>query len=221
MTEQLILSHDLKDTFADKVEVTINSQGELIVTVASEDLLLVADFLRTAPAFLFEVLIDLCGVDYLHYGVSEWKTTDATTSGFSRGITALGTAATNQNRFLVVYHLLSVTHNQRIRLKTQALGEPPVVPSVMEIWQSADWYEREAFDLFGIWFENHPDLRRILTDYGFTGHPFRKDFPLVGELEMRYSASEQRVIYEPVDIEPRTLVPKVIRDDNRYSEETE
>jgi len=121
----------------------------------------------------------------------------------------------------VVYHLLSIKHNHRIRLRTFALGEPPMVPSVIELWNSANWYEREVFDLFGILFEGHPDLRRILTDYGFIGHPFRKDFPLIGNVEMRYSAKDQRVVYEPVSIEPRILVPKTIRHDHRYLKEEE
>lgn len=214
------LLQDLEKTFGDKIEVTKNLHDELTVQVKSKNLLEVAIFLKDSPTFRFEMLMDLCAVDYLHYGTSEWATVDSTSSGFSRGVKKTSSFSVDEEgRFFVVYHLLSVTHNHRIRLKTEAAGEPPMVPSVMEIWNCANWYEREAFDLFGIWFDGHPDLRRILTDYGFIGHPFRKDFPLIGELEMRYSASEQRVIYEAVDIEPRTLVPKVIREDNRYLED--
>ena len=166
----------------------------------------------------------MTGVDYLTFGQSDWTTDSATSSGFSRGRTqpASGTPAVpdadGQDRASQsVYHLLSVTHNQRLRLRAFAeSGEPPMLDSVVGIWSSADWFEREAFDLFGIMFRGHPDLRRILTDYGFIGHPFRKDFPLIGNVEVRYDAEKGRVVYEPVSIEPRTLVPRVIRDDNRY-----
>jgi NADH-quinone oxidoreductase subunit C len=163
--------------------------------------------------------MDVCGVDYLDYGFSEWATEETTLTGFSRGVESEPKRVIpwHKPRFAVVYHLLSVSLNHRIRLRTFPLGEPPIVNSVIEIWESANWFEREAFDLFGIMFEGHPDLRRILTDYGFIGHPFRKDFPLIGNVEPRYDAAEQRVIYEPVSILPRTLVPKVIREDNRYA----
>ncbi len=147
---------------------------------------------------------------------------DVTSSGFSRGvqrdvILPDPDETYDPNRFAVVYHLLSVSQNIRVRIRVFCGSDnPPVVPSVVDIWASANWYEREAFDLYGILFDGHPDLRRILTDYGFIGHPFRKDFPLSGDVEVRYDADKQRVVYEPVEIEPRTLVPKVIRDDNRY-----
>jgi len=168
--------------------------GELTIEIPRGLLLTVCRALRDEDAFRFDQLIDLCGVDYLDYGEGRWQ----------------------GPRFAVAYHLLSVTHNQRIRVRTFAEGEVPVVDSVVEVWNSANWYEREAFDLFGIVFEGHPDLRRILTDYGFIGHPFRKDFPLSGHVEMRYDPEKQRVVYEPVTIEPRTLVPRVIRRDHRY-----
>lgn len=181
-------------------------------------LLELAYSLRDDPAFHFEQLIDLCGVDYLDYGRDEWRTVETTTSGFSRGVDRMGyhdNPHWNKPRYGVVYHLLSVKNNQRLRLKV--LLEPePLVPSVIDVWPSANWYEREAFDLFGIVFDGHPDLRRLLTDYGFKGYPFRKDFPLIGEVELRYDAELQRCIYEPVSIQPRVLTPKVIRDDNRY-----
>jgi len=193
---------------------------ELTLEIQSQDIPEVCRALRDEPSLRFEMLMDICGVDYLSYGVSEWTTFEATRTTFSRGVEEnIAGIKWDKPRFAVVYHLLSITHNHRVRIKTFAFGEPPVIPSVMDIWNSANWYEREAFDLYGILFEGHPDLRRILTDYGFIGHPFRKDFPLIGNVEMRYSAAQQRVIYEPVSIEPRTLVPKIIRDDNRYIEE--
>jgi len=187
---------------------------QIIVELEPGDLLLCCKILRDEPGFKFDQLIDLCGVDYLDYGVDEWATDSATREGFSRARLDINHSYpkhTNDHRFAVVYHLLSTTLNQRLRLKVFLRGEPPVAPSVINLWQSANWYEREAFDLFGIVFEGHPDLRRILTDYGFIGHPFRKDFPLIGQVEMRYDATEGRVIYEPVSIQPRTLVPKIIR----------
>ncbi|WP_455198073.1 NADH-quinone oxidoreductase subunit C, partial [Kaarinaea lacus] len=161
-----------------------------------------------------------CGVDYLAYGLAEWETSSATGSGFSRGVEhkeIAHQAGEDRPRFAVVYHLLSIKHNCRLRVKAMLSESNPVIDSVIDIWNSVNWFEREAFDLFGIMFDGHPDLRRILTDYGFIGHPFRKDFPLIGNVEMRYDANRQRVIYEPVSIEPRTLVPKVIRDDQKPS----
>ncbi len=178
-------------------DVAINAtdeKGELTVEIAVEHFSELALKLRDDPNLRFEQLTDLCGVDYQAYG-------DQENSQSERG------------RFAVVYHLLSVTHNHRLRVRVYVDGEPPVAPSAIEIWNSADWYEREAFDLFGILFEGHPDLRRILTDYGFIGHPFRKDFPLSGYVEMRFDAEKGRVVYEPVSIEPRTLVPKIIREE--------
>lgn len=190
---------------------------QITIEVPATDLLNVALTLREEPAFRFEMLMDLCGVDYLTYGISEWTTEDATETTFSRGVQPQPSPITwDKPRFAVVYQLLSLANNQRLRIRTFAEEEPPIIPSVISIWNSANWYEREAFDLFGIFFEGHPDLRRILTDYGFIGHPFRKDFPTSGHVEVRYSASEQRVIYQPVSIPARTLVPKTIRDDHRY-----
>ena len=173
--------------------------------------------LRDDPGLRFAQLVDLCVVDYLEYGEADWDTSErASGAGFSRGVRERAAPGTGgRPRYGVVYHLLSHEHNRRLRLRTFAGGEPPRVPSVIEVWSSADWYEREAFDLFGVLFEGHPDLRRILTDYGFIGHPFRKDFPLSGEVEMRYDPERRRVVYEPVSIEPRTLVPKVIRREAR------
>jgi NADH-quinone oxidoreductase subunit C len=188
--------------------------GELAIEVAPENLLAVCKELRDAPDLAFEQLIDLSGIDYLDYGRSEWTTSDATTTGFSRGVDreSRAEAPATDGRFAVVYQLLSVSRNARLRLRCRCGGgEPPMVDSVAGTWASADWYEREAFDLYGILFRGHPDLRRILTDYGFIGHPFRKDFPLSGHVEVRYDPSRGRVVYEPVSIEPRVTVPKVIR----------
>jgi len=196
--------------------------GELTLEVAPAAIREVCIALRDEEGLAFEELIDLCAVDYLAYGLVEWETTGATGKGFSRGVQRnpddipTNVADEQPRRFAVVYHLLSVSLNQRIRVKAFLPGEAPVIDSVVNIWSSANWYEREAFDLFGVLFSGHPDLRRILTDYGFIGHPFRKDFPLIGHVEMRYDPDKERVVYEPVSIEPRTLVPKTRRDDHRY-----
>ncbi|MFM1936300.1 MAG: NADH-quinone oxidoreductase subunit, partial [Planctomycetota bacterium] len=176
----------------------------------------VMELLRRKTALAFEQCIDVCGVDYSAYGHSEWVTAGAANSGFGRGAEPDLPQLDPANRFAAVYHLLSVTKNWRLRVKTLLDADDPIVDSVVDIWPSANWFEREAFDLYGIMFNGHPDLRRILTDYGFIGHPFRKDFPLIGQVEMRYDPEQQRVVYEPVGIEPRTLVPRVIRQDSRY-----
>jgi NADH-quinone oxidoreductase subunit C len=191
---------------------------ELCYEVQPDKLKEVCLALRDTPELKFEILIDLAGLDYLDYGTTEWKTNSATGSGFSRGVNRGGSRVPHDGaRFAVAYHLLSVTNNQRIRIRARCEdAEDPIIDSVVDIWPGANWFEREAFDLFGILFTGHPDLRRILTDYGFIGHPFRKDFPLIGNVEVRYDADKQRVVYEPVSIEQRTLVPKVIRHDNRY-----
>ena len=190
---------------------------ELCYEVQPSNIKAVCLALRDDPELKFEILIDLSGIDYLEYGSSEWKTFSATASGFSRGVSSSPRKPHGGARFAVAYQLLSVTHNQRLRLRARCEdAEDPIIDSVVDIWPGANWFEREAFDLFGILFTGHPDLRRILTDYGFIGHPFRKDFPLIGNVEVRYDADKQRVIYEPVTIDARTLVPKVIRDDNRY-----
>ncbi len=190
---------------------------EVTVTCEREHLLGFLHELRDG-SFAFDQLIDVCGVDYLKYGRYDWETESATESGFSRAVEsqAFQVDTQEQARFAVVYHLLSTSRNWRLRVKVFLNESSMMVPSVQKLWKAADWFEREAYDLYGILFEGHPDLRRILTDYGFIGHPFRKDFPLSGYVEMRYDAEAQQVIYEPVDIEPRILVPKVIRQDNRY-----
>jgi len=199
-----------------------SSLGELTLTVPAGEIVEVCSTLHKDKSFGFEQLIDLCGVDYAAYGKSEWETSEASTFGFGRGVDRdLELDLDDPRRFAVVYHLLSVRHNRRLRLKAHVDGARPVIDSVNDIWNGANWFEREAFDLFGILFNGHPDLRRILTDYGFVGHPFRKDFPLSGHVAMRYDPEQARVVYEPVEIEPRVLVPKVIRDDSRYLSEHE
>lgn len=224
------LSEQLDQILAGKLQSNILSHGEVTIEVAPEHLHEVCLVLRDNTSLAFEQLIDLCGVDYSAYGQTEWATEEATGTGFSRGVEEVSGARlrfgdeevaknTDRPRFAAVMHLLSISRNVRLRVRCFAADEAmPMVPSVMDIWTVANWFEREAFDLFGIHFEGHPDLRRILTDYGFVGHPFRKDFPLVGNVEMRYDPEQQRVIYQPVTIEPRVLVPRVIRGDNRYIE---
>jgi NADH-quinone oxidoreductase subunit C len=215
------LATRIEARFADSVSRVTSTCNELTFEVVRDDLLTVASGMR--DEFGFEQLIDVCGVDYLTYGKAEWITEQATDSGFSRGVMREPVILDESDhfeprRFAVVYHLLSIQHNARLRLRVfTGESNPPVVSSVVDIWSSANWFEREAFDMFGILFEGHPDLRRVLTDYGFIGHPFRKDFPLSGNVEVHYDADKGRVAYQPVTIEPRTLVPKVIRDDNRYN----
>ena len=180
----------LQATLGDKITKHILALGEITIECQASDYLAVCQILRDAPTLKFEQLIDLSGVDYQTYG-----------DGAYEGM-----------RFAVVCHLLSVSLNHRLRLRVFAQDENfPILPTLVETWSVANWYEREAFDLFGIMFENHPDLRRILTDYGFIGHPFRKDFPMIGNVEMRYDPEQQRVIYQPVTIEERNNVPRVIR----------
>ncbi len=177
----------------DRVKALVLSRGELTLTVSAAHYLASALALRDHPTLKFEQNVDLCGVDYSSYQDREW-------SG---------------PRFCVVSHLLSVTHNWRLRLKTFCPDDDlPVIDSLNDVWSSVNWFEREAFDLYGILFEGHSDLRRILTDYGFIGHPFRKDFPTTGHVEMRYDDEQKRVIYQPVTIEPREITPRIIREDN-------
>ncbi len=215
------LADALNTTFVKKGCRVEQAFGEVTLTVPREQLLDTAfELYGNASVFGFDQLIDLCGVDYSTYGQVEWETSGASTSGFGRGVERSAEIdATAANRFAVVYHLLSLENNVRLRLKTYLDSEHPMIDSVIPVWPVANWFEREAFDLYGILFDGHPDLRRILTDYGFVGYPFRKDFPLSGHLEMRYDPDKKRVIYEPVSIEPRTLVPRVIRKDNRYLNE--
>ena len=199
----------------------VDRHDQVTVEVSADNLIEVATTLRDDESLAFTMLMDLAAVDYSEFGKADWKTSEsATRTGYSRGVERGEHASSgwSGSRFAVVYHLLSLTQNDRLRMRVQCAGEPPVVPSVLEVWASADWFEREAFDLFGVLFSGHPDLRRILTDYGFVGHPFRKDFPLIGHVESRFDPEKGRVVYEPVSIEPRTLVPRVIRNDNRYAD---
>ena len=191
------LSLCLKNVLTNKLVSKNEQLGELTIEVAPTELLWVMGTLRDNSELGFEILIDLCGVDYLSYGV------ESITEGDRQ-----------DKRFAAVYHLLSISHNYRLRVKTFATNDEfPVLDSVIGIWPVANWYEREAFDLYGIVFTGHPDLRRILTDYGFIGNPFRKDFPLTGNVEMRYDPDQKRVIYQPVSIEPREITPRVIREE--------
>lgn len=230
MSESLqVLSAHITAALADKIQNPVLELNELTVEVAPQDLIEVATYLRDDAACFFEQLIDVCGVDYLSYGDSEW---DIGGSSFTRGVKREFSFDDDElgedkpefegKRFASVTHLLSIKHNQRIRLKVYCDdNEFPVVETLTEVWSAANWFEREAFDLFGIMYKGHPDLRRILTDYGFSGHPFRKDFPLIGQVEMRYDEELERVVYEPVSIEPRTLVPRIIREDGRFSRNKE
>jgi len=224
------LVEKLQARFGDALLECKLDRQEITIEVSPAKAIQVFTALRDEPDFAFEQVMDICGMDYSTYGDVEWATNESTNKGFSRGVveraTGRGPAAiqsavdqkvADQKRFAAVYQLLSVSLNQRVRVRLFATDDDlPVVPSVVAIWAAAAWYEREAFDLYGIVFEGHPDLRRILTDYGFIGHPFRKDFPLIGHVEMRYDPERGRVVYEPVSIEPRVLVPRVIRKDHRY-----
>ena len=224
------LSDRLRARFGDKLQTLRVDRGEVTIEVASEQWLEVARILRDDPEMRFDTAIDLCGVDYLGFGQVEWATEDASSDGFSRGVEGAGPGrfnwaerprpAADPRRFAVVLHLLSVQRNQRLRVRAFCADDSlPVIASLTEIWPGLNWFEREAFDLFGIVFDGHPDLRRLLTDYGFVGHPFRKDFPLIGNVEVRYDAEKGRVVYEPItSVEPRVLVPRVVRDDSRYQQ---
>ena len=211
----------IAEVMGDTLTRVAASDAELHYEVSAAELRAAARKLRDDPRLRFEVLIDVAGVDYLGFGEDEWKGASATRTGFSRGVRRQRPAADPTTgatrRFAVVYQLLSLANNQRLSLKVwcDAVDEP-AVDSLVEVWASANWFEREAYDLYGILFRDHPDLRRILTDYGFIGHPFRKDFPLIGNVEVRYDEQLKKVVYEPVSIEERTLVPRVIRHDNRY-----
>ena len=218
MTKLDDLAELLNLTLGDSLLSVSMAYDEITVECEAAALKSVLYQLRDNKVFAFDQLVDLCAVDYLQYGEYDWETESASEKGFSRAVECQESKAfaLSKPRFAVVYHLLSTTLNHRLRLKVFVTSSHLVVPSVHELWKGANWFEREAYDLFGVLFDGHPDLRRILTDYGFIGHPFRKDFPISGHVEMRYDALSKQVIYEPVSIEPRTLVPKVIRNDNRY-----
>lgn len=225
----LSLSDRLKARFGERALSVVDAFGETTMEIDASQWRDIARQLRDEPEFAFESLIDVCGVDYLSYGDDEWETTDVSSEGFSRGVEGQGPGRFTwesrpmgrgpDRRFAVVAHLVSVSNNRRLRLRCFAADSSlPVVQSLVDVFPVANWFEREAFDLFGIVFEGHPDLRRILTDYGFVGHPFRKDFPLIGNVEVRYDADRKRVVYEPVSIEPRVGVPRVVREDSRWQQ---
>ncbi len=224
-------AEDLQNFFSDKIENLIHEFNEITIDVTPANLIEVSTALRDESDFDYAQLIDLCGVDYSQLGQTEWETDKSSSTGFSRGVEAttmghltfgdeLEAKGNDELRFASVMHLLSFSKNRRLRVRVFAEDNDfPMMPSVTDVWASANWYERESFDLFGIMYSDHPDLRRILTDYGFVGHPFRKDFPLIGHVEMRYDPEQKRVIYEPVTIDPRVLVPRVTRKDHRYMPE--
>lgn len=188
-----VLSQQLQKHLGDRVKALQTALGEITIDVDASDYLDVMTALRDEPELRFEELMDLCGVDYSTYGNGEWA----------------------GKRFAAVVHLLSITHNWRVRVRCFVPDDDfPSLPSLVSIWNSVNWFEREAYDLFGIVFPGHPDLRRILTDYGFVGHPFRKDFPIFGYVEMRYDSEQQRVVYQPVSIEPREITPRIVREES-------
>ncbi len=222
------LAEKLKAVLGTRIDELNINHGQICIDVPAEHLIEVATELRDNEKFQCQQLVDLCGIDYSQYGNNEWTTDKSSATGFSRAVEpathghlifgeTLKPTGLQKHRFATIYQLLSYSLNHRITMRVFAENEDfPMVESVVPVWNSANWYERESFDLFGIHYSGHPDLRRILTDYGFVGHPFRKDFPLVGHVEMRYDEEQKRVIYEPVSIEPRVLVPRVHRDDHRY-----
>ncbi|MEO8012434.1 MAG: NADH-quinone oxidoreductase subunit C [Dokdonella sp.] len=231
MSETNSIARVLEAHLAGKLVSIVGTGGDTAIEVLPENWLAVAQTLRDEPSLAFEQVMDICGVDYLSYGDDEWETRDVTSEGFSRGVEGEGAGRFNwagrprvddiPRRFAVVVHLLSLTHNRRLRVRAYCVDDDvPTLPTLTGIWPGTNWFEREAFDLFGIVFEGHPDLRRILTDYGFVGFAFRKDFPLIGNVEVRYDPDKKRVIYEPVSIEPRVLVPRTIRDDSRYEQDS-
>jgi len=186
------LTAALSAAFEDRLTSVTVALGEVTAVVPGERLAEVMRMLRDRPELRFEMLLDVCGVDYSAYGDGAWQGA----------------------RFAAVYHLLSLSNNHRLRVRAFAADDDfPILPSMVDVWPSANWFEREAFDLYGIVFEGHPDLRRLLTDYGFVGHPFRKDFPVSGYVEMRYDPEQKRVIYQPVTIEPREITPRIIREE--------
>lgn len=223
------LQHALVATLGGMIQSLTVAHDEITIEVSATDWLRAASLLAKSEATRFDQCSDLCGVDFLEYGQPEWAGEESVShTGYSRGVAPasngrlkfgdeLPAGSNSRPRFAVVAHLLSYAHNWRVRVRVPCVDESlPEVPSVASIWPGVNWFEREAFDLFGIVFSDHPDLRRILTDYGFVGHPMRKDFPLIGHVEVRFDPEKNRVIYEPVSIEPRVLVPRVQRHDSRY-----
>lgn len=221
----------LKEVLGNKIDALNIDHDQICIDIGGDNLIEVATLLRDDAKLQFQQLLDLCGIDYSQYNNNEWATDKSSATGFSRAVEPashgylnfgddLAPTGSQKHRFATLYQLISYALNHRVTLRVFAENEDfPAMQSVVAVWNSANWYERESFDLFGIHYSGHPDLRRILTDYGFVGHPFRKDFPLVGRVEMRYDEKQKRVIYEPVSIEPRVLVPRVHREDHRYIED--
>jgi NADH-quinone oxidoreductase subunit C len=196
-----VLIDAVKAALGDRIAGITSALGEVTLVVNAVDLIETMTALRDRPELAFEQLIDVCGVDYGSFGKAAWDAAPAAGGGGAR--------------FAAVYHLMSLANNWRLRVRAFAVDDDfPVIDSVINIWPAANWFEREAFDLFGIVFDGHPDLRRILTDYGFIGHPFRKDFPISGNVEMRYDPDQRRVIYQPVTIDPREITPRIVREEN-------
>ncbi|MFZ2236398.1 MAG: NADH-quinone oxidoreductase subunit C [Dokdonella sp.] len=229
MTERSAIAQKLSASLGQKAVAVSEVGGELAVDVLPENWLSVVKHLAEEPEWRFDMLIDVVGVDFLSYGDVEWDTSEVSSEGYSRGVEGEGAGRFTwaerprkvdvPNRFAVVVQLLSIEHNQRVRLRSFCSDDDvPMMPSLTGLHPGANWFERETFDMFGIVFEGHPDLRRLLTDYGFVGHAFRKDFPLIGNVEVLYDAEQRRVVYQPVTIEPRVLVPRTIRDDSRYEQ---
>lgn len=214
------LTELLQNRFGELLESNVLALNEVTIEVSKSNLMEVSKALQSEADLAFTQLIDLCGVDYSTYGQTEWATDDATDEGYSRGVdkTLALQKKWDKPRFASTIHLLSMDHNVRLRVRTFVEEDDLIIPSIVEVWSSANWYERESFDLFGILYDGHDDLRRLLTDYGFVGHPFRKDFPLIGNVEMRYDATEKRCIYEPVSIEARVNVPRVIRNERHLDD---
>jgi NADH-quinone oxidoreductase subunit C len=208
-TDLNLLSTAIQQAFGGQVASLDNKLGELTLVVRAQDMQAVLTRLRDDEKFRFEQLTDVCGVDYSTYG------SDVSEGGAYFSTEASAACAARPHRFAAVYHLLSISNNMRLRVRVFAEDDAmPMLSSVVDIWSNANWCEREAFDLYGIIFTGHPDLRRILTDYGFIGNPFRKDFPLSGHVEMRYDAEQKRVVYQPVSIEPREVTPRIVREDS-------
>jgi len=208
-TDLTLLGVTLQEAFGSHIVSLDNKLGELTLQVKAADMQSVLTRLRDDAKFRFEQLTDLCGIDYSTYG------SDVSDGGVYYSDDNSAPCAARPYRFAVVYQLLSITNNVRLRVRVFAEDDAmPMLSSVVTIWPSANWYEREAFDLYGIIFTGHPDLRRLLTDYGFIGNPFRKDFPLSGHVEMRYDAEQKRVVYQPVSIEPREVTPRIVREDS-------
>lgn len=213
-----MLLENLKKNLTEKLDASLLSMvthcDQITIEISPKDSHDICKILKNDELFQFDTLIDVCGVDYLEYGVFDWDTEKATSTGFSRGVEK-GIDTVNMSvthpRYAVVYHLLSTTLNQRLRVRVFLEENALLLDSIADIWAAASWFERETYDMFGILFKGHSDLRRILTDYGFVGHPFRKDFPVSGYVEVSYDAKIGRVVYDKVDIKPRTLVPKVGR----------